>query len=402
MAKRKKKKTVISPKVLKAQQKKHFFKTLIRIVKAAGSLEYYYLIPKKELEIMYIIRFVCPYLTPEKEGSISKTEMTIIRKFVSIYLKQLPIPINKDGSTITLFEFFSVGLTLKHFLRTLEDNKFSQAKTVKLGFKPFLDFVSNNGNPQFVLNEIIKLISYSLSQIDGKTYNFTPYFSHSKNGVFRLRDGFQITVQAPEVKHFYIDQVNRPAYHIAVPFREEGIVWFQIPAHYFQKSTVLKGLKLDVYIQSHALIRLKERLDCVDEPILHTNVLTAFLNLDRLIETNGRYLLEYQINSEKVGYLILEPIEGIVLIRTFLFLTNNGTPEGKYLLSHNGLQKEDKKYWSIDKLSTFLTSGIRENDKLKEIFINAGCDSLFRLNPDSFEIEKNMKSQAEGLEKYLT
>lgn len=220
MAKRKKKKkTTLSPKILKAQQKKHFFKTLIRIVKASGGLEYYNLIPAKELDLMYILRFICPYLTPEKEGTIPKTKMTNIRKLVTLSLKQLSIPINKDGSTINLYEFFSVGLTLKHFLRTLEDNRFPEANEVKMGFKPFLDFVSNNGNPQFVLNEIIRYISYSLSQIDGKTYNFKSYFSQISNGVYKLRDGFEITVQEAEIKYFYIDQVNRPAYHIAAPFR---------------------------------------------------------------------------------------------------------------------------------------------------------------------------------------
>ena len=52
----------------------------------------------------------------------------------------------------------------------------------------------------------------------------------------------------------------------------------------------------------------------------------------------------------------MDIIEGKIVIRTFLFVTNNGTPEGKKLAQITGLQKLDKKYLALDKLSTFMTS----------------------------------------------
>jgi hypothetical protein len=45
--------------------------------------------------------------------------------------------------------------------------------------------------------------------------------------------------------------------------------------------------------------------------------------------------------------------------------------------------KEDKMYLTIDKFSSFIHSDIQSNDIVKDIFIKAGCASLF-------EVDKNL------------
>ena len=67
------------------------------------------------------------------------------------------------------------------------------------------------------------------------------------------------------------------------------------------------------------------------------------------------------------------------MIQTFLFITNNGTPEGDKLNELMGLNKADKIYWEIDKLSTFMETNFEKNDSLKQLFLQAGCKSLFDL-----------------------
>ena len=93
--------------------------------------------------------------------------------------------------------------------------------------------------------------------------------------------------------------------------------------------------------------------------------------------TKGNALIEFKMSHCKVGYLKVALAEGALLVQTFLFLTNNGTPEGEKLNHLLGMQKADKKYWEIDKLSTFLESDLEENEELKQLFIRAGCKSLF-------------------------
>jgi len=87
-------------------------------------------------------------------------------------------------------------------------------------------------------------------------------------------------------------------------------------------------------------------------------------------------LVAFRLFNTKVGYLLAEYIDDAVLIHTFLFITNNGTPEGQKLTELTGLGKLDKKYLAIDKLSSFVKSDIGKNEKLKSIFEKAGCSSL--------------------------
>ena len=110
-----------------------------------------------------------------------------------------------------------------------------------------------------------------------------------------------------------------------------------------------------------------------------------------------------------MGYFRGDIIEGRIILRTFLFITNNGTPEGDRLLANTGLKKEDKNYLAIDKISTFIKSDIDTNQRVKEIFVNAGCGSIFEIdknlficNPSENVQNTNQKSLAKLITNYLS
>ncbi|MDZ7608589.1 MAG: hypothetical protein U5K79_24065 [Cyclobacteriaceae bacterium] len=94
----------------------------------------------------------------------------------------------------------------------------------------------------------------------------------------------------------------------------------------------------------------------------------------------------------------------IILIRTFLFITNASTPEGQLLEKNTGLQKLDKKYLALDKCSTYVNSDIGKSEKVREIFISAGCQCLLdlyeKMNP--LLTNKHEKFVADQLLKYLS
>ena len=124
-----------------------------------------------------------------------------------------------------------------------------------------------------------------------------------------------------------IDDKPRPVVRLGYPFPNFGIEWITIKPSDLNIVNPFADIPLDVYIQTHAL----------------------------------------------------DIIEGKIVIRTFLFITNNGTPEGLKLQNITGLQKLDKKYLAIDKLSTFMTSDIGNNEKVRKIFTSAGCECLLEL-----------------------
>jgi hypothetical protein len=157
-----------------------------------------------------------------------------------------------------------------------------------------------------------------------------------------------------------------------------------IPRYVFLTPTQLgitenKDLKVQVYIQVHALIRLQERLGIVPG-IIHKAIYDALVCKTPLFTVNSKsYLLAIYIFSKKVGYLKCDLISGKLIIRTFLFITNDGTPEGKKLNELTKLAKLDKMYLKIDSLEGFLGLNISESACLQQIFSVSGCSDLLDL-----------------------
>jgi hypothetical protein len=68
-----------------------------------------------------------------------------------------------------------------------------------------------------------------------------------------------------------------------------------------------------------------------------------------------------------------------------------------------GLMKEDINYLDIDKLSTFVLSDIANNEHVKQLFVEAGCESLFKIDREYYLSAegKPVTSKAELIAKYL-
>ena len=61
----------------------------------------------------------------------------------------------------------------------------------------------------------------------------------------------------------------------------------------------------------------------------------CLLKVQKPLYYAGKYLVEYYLyDVHKLGYLVVSPIEGFVLVRSFLFLTMDGTPEGRRVRKH--------------------------------------------------------------------
>ena len=156
-----------------------------------------------------------------------------------------------------------------------------------------------------------------------------------------------------------------------------------------------------MYIQKHALNRLKERLDCIDPKLLNTILVVCILECKVVKNRKGQPLIEVNISGSKVGYLAYNYVQGVVIIRTFLLLTNNDTPEGEKLHALYGLEKFDKQHLGIDKLSSFALSDIDENPKVKQVFENAGCQGLFNVSDFIDSEEHHEMHNAAKIAKYL-
>lgn len=78
------------------------------------------------------------------------------------------------------------------------------------------------------------------------------------------------------------------------------------------------------------------------------------------------YPYAFRIQQEKAGCFTTRIVEGKIILTTFLFLTNNSTPEGDALYNNKGITRNDKSYLAIDKLSSFVNSDIKTNERVKK------------------------------------
>lgn len=203
----------------------------------------------------------------------------------------------------------------------------------------------------------------------------------------------EVYAEPVEPRYFTIAGNKRPAYQVGWPQSQTGVRYAELDPTLF--GSEFDGLdKASVYIQTHALNRLAERLDSLEKQELLSSVYASLLDPVVVRQEKGKILLSYRILSTKMGYFTAEYIDGAVLIHTFLFITNNGTPEGQKLNELTGLGKLDKKYLTIDKLSTFINSDISTNEKLKDLFIKAGCSSLLEIDEAVKAIAKKQQEMA--------
>lgn len=199
-----------------------------------------------------------------------------------------------------------------------------------------------------------------------------------KNGNLVRELDIEVKVSKPDYMSVILDHIPRPVFRLSFAFSNNDPLKVSVPADKLNLSQAIKNVSIPVYVQNHVLHRLGERLDCVPRFLREFYLYSSF-NSPKIIRFNGRILVEYHIEEyHKVGYLVVEYVKGILLVKTFLLLPSTGTPEGQKLDELSGMQKTDHTYWAIDRFSTFQFSDMKDNAQIKEVFEKAGCATLFK------------------------
>ena len=131
--------------------------------------------------------------------------------------------------------------------------------------------------------------------------------------------------------------------------------------------------RLPVYIQSHALRQARGRLGIEPESLVDY---TLWQSLDEPVLIpghRGTFLAEYRILGLKVGYLVAEPLTDKVLIRTFLLVTMQGTPEGSELARWLGLSRPDIDHLELDSFGMLATTDLIRDTGIAELLRDCGC-----------------------------
>jgi hypothetical protein len=241
--------------------------------------------------------------------------------------------------------------------------------------------------------------------------NFRVYGFGWRSDVVRYERHFRITnpilmssedVESVRVLH---NGKERPAFRVMTG---------QVVMSPGEKATIKRSLVtteggdpddlLEIYIQSHALQRAKERVDVLPAHKRNYYITIALMYIQHVVDGPGRrkmltccdsILIDGKETPVVFGYFPFI-IEGDkLIITTCLPLTAPETWSGKALRERLRLQTEDMKYLGMDKLSFYLTVDFEQVPALKEVIEQTEIRRLLDYpshNSDFLEFLPHLKS----------
>ncbi len=187
---------------------------------------------------------------------------------------------------------------------------------------------------------------------------------------------FTFNVEMPNRKMISINGKKREVYQLGFPEKEKGVRWASVDSGRFGMDP---GESYPCYIQQHAIARMVERIAIFSESV---TVFQACLSLEqgRVLRIPGSdaYHIEFKIQNLKLGYLIAVLVEGILVVKTFIFVTQSGSPEGKRIETTTGIKKDDKDYIGMGTLKGFLSEDVAKNPKMALLLEKVGCTDLLK------------------------
>lgn len=401
---------------LAAQYRDEFFRKMKLIIDSVCGKDIYPLIPTSLLSEAYHYRCT-PFKILVRYGcKVDSGYHKDIKAILPNLIKKQVLTLPPEDLEISLYDFYTIVLSIITFRVFFDDNSFLHADKVLAAFTK----IAENEALGLKADEMLyhTLNSYGLIVTDlRKQLHWSQYEMVCQiEDMCRVENIIHIHSHAPEVISVHLDEGRRPAIRVGWPIANTGMTWSSIMPSVLGLKGFSDDQPLNVYIQSHALNRLIERIDCFCDGLNQFNIFNSLANPKITYDCNNKLLIEYDFFNTKAGYFRADVIDGIILLRTFLFVTNNGTPEGQLLEKNTGLKKLDKKYLNIDKLSTFMNSDLDQKPEVQLLFKKSGCQCLIDLydnmkllltkkdNPFKFDLmlsyinKKNCDSYAECYE----
>ncbi len=344
-----------------------------KIIRVLGLGKYLKRFPRAEA-CMFKHRYPCPEVIVDAKA-VDRPTMDVLASQVRDFLQTMPIRTHPE---ITAWEFFTAGVALYDFFTRL------RCHDPAARFEEFLSYPLA-ALRQFRDENLEPLVEQLLVGLDriaatASTVNGRLVWAYADSIVLpRDKKLLRITIFSaePVVKHFMIDGHTRPAYRVGGPYQEPTVAW----VNWAEADVRLGGGtgQYPVYVQSHAIERLHERVPFPWTWDVHDAMFTSLLNPVVCDRRPGEVLIEYRYNGYRLGYFVARLVENEVVVTTFLFLTMQGTPEAKRLRDKLKLRRPDIEHLRLDEITTYCLTDLHADPELVAIFKECGCGHLLDL-----------------------
>ena len=304
-----------------------------------------------------------------------------------------------EGSKYSCHDLFLIYSYLFGWAEMHRKNKIQKPPDIVNLMKQLHDAVFSRLSEYYILN-YYKVITQKSSP-DHKYYGIIIRASKLFKECPRFEFVSEIFGYYPRKRMFEINGIKRPAFQLAKPMGDTILTWLSVDSVLLKDFYSGQCRKFDIYIQSHALKRMSERLDLLNKEALDYAIWQNTNSISDFKIYRNYLFLPFKLFDVEVGYLLADIVEDCLLFRTFLFITHNSTPEGDRLKKQTGLGKEDIMYWHIDRLSTFVGLSEEKYPRLFELFASSGLGDLVKLKEKSFDIDTLQEANLDGLLEYM-
>jgi len=378
MAKQKKG-AAVAPKVLEAQHRNEIIKRFKIFISSQSSVAVASQIPPLDYEILHWCKTGGVRLVPCDNSQFQKEELEEIKHFLSHWFSVNEEMLFPNKPLTTLYDILTLGIPLLEYLIYRCKHPDTITPTLQTAFGSYQEVMSLFTEKTNLIQDCSFVAGLMWSSYEKGVCYIYNEFKHQRDDD-RSTLAFMALRLYPERRLFKIDGHNREAYRVAwfhLSQPTEKLTYYDItPAELCIKHPH-PTRQLKVFIQKHAIERMKERLDSANKSTILQCAYTSLKEPITIETKQNKLLVEVRFAHVKVGYFVATIEEDALLIRTFLFITSNGTPEGDLLKNLTGLQMLDKKYLAIDRLSSFVAKEVVENVEIRTIFEKAGCSYLF-------------------------
>ncbi|MCV9385071.1 hypothetical protein [Reichenbachiella ulvae] len=358
---------------------------------------------KEDLRLMYILRFQSPRVESAEEFQFHPKTIKDFQKVINKYMEDNTFSLEGSDQILTFHDYFNVIKSLNCWVHSMEKEEYPSISVYIKEIKPIDDYcnLSNNAERHFFV--FLQMLSKEITPNPFKElYFFTAQYEEQTHP--RRSYGYKVYIHGatPTIKTVKLDSHNRSVCMYLANGNGSAAVP-KLKASDIDPNSLIRNLELPVYYQKHVMGRLYERVDCFDRNLMRCCMDQSLLSPKLTPISSTRALLTYSFYGFKLGYFVVEVIDGIALLRTFLFLTNDDTPEGDLLKRNLGISKLDKKYTGLDRLSTFLHSDIKEDKQLHDLLKASNCDHLLHAHSCIMEFSNQSSSafDADSMKKYL-
>jgi hypothetical protein len=204
----------------------------------------------------------------------------------------------------------------------------------------------------------------------------------------------------PRERQITLDSGTRPTWRAARLRGGAEPQWLSWRSR--QLGRIGDDVELPVYVQRHAILNLNERVNLQAAGPFLQLWLGESLAEPKIAQRrkDGDLLVEYRIRDYHVGYLLVEPMADCVVVKTFLFLTMEGTPQAIKLHRYLRLTRGEINWLRLNDLATFTRSDLRHDPKLRRLLTRCGCGQLFEIN-ETTDFTPAPERAAVRMRKYL-